>query len=146
MKRAPLIARFLAFVIDIAFLWCVAALMTGSVIAGYSLGASRISFADPVAVGLAVVLIFLFFNLFLSLFYFTYLTSGGGKTIGKDVFNIRVVRRHDEGNVGLARAFVRACAYALSTFPFLLGFFMAFLLKGKALHDVLTGTKVAREE
>lgn len=146
MRRAAPAARFLAFVIDVVFLWCAAVLTTGSIITGYFLGAERVSFRDPVALGLVFGLVFFLSNLVLSLFYFTYLTSGGARTMGKEVFKIRVVRRRDEGNVGWGRAFARTCACALSAFPFFLGFLMAFFFRGRALHDILAGTKVVREE
>lgn len=146
MKRAPLSARLLAFLIDVAFLGCAAAIITGSAVAGYSIGAGDVPSRDPVAAAFVTFLVFVLSGLFLFLFYFTYLTSGEGRTIGKSITGIRVVRASDEGRMGWGRALARTCAYALSAFPFLLGFFMAFLLGGRALHDLLTGTRVTREE
>ena len=75
----------------------------------------------------------------LFLFYFTYLTAHGEMTLGKASFRLKVVRRGDEQELGLARAFGRACAYGVSALPFFLGFFMAFVLKGRAFHDILAG-------
>jgi uncharacterized RDD family membrane protein YckC len=146
MKRASLIARFFAFVIDLVFLFFITALVTGSIFAGYSIGAGRVPSRDPVGAVLTAILVFILSGIVLFLFYFTYLTSGKGRTIGKNVFGIKVVRAKDEGEVGWGRALARTCTYVLSAFPFLLGFIMAFLFGGRALHDILTGTRVAREE
>jgi len=146
MKRATLTARFFAFVIDVAFLWCVSTFLCLSVIAGHVAGADRYSFKDPMRLGVEILLVFFLSNLFLFLFYFTYLTAHGEMTIGKSIFKIKVVRRRDEHDLGLARAFGRACGYLFSAIPFLLGFLAPFFLKGRAFHDILAGTKVAKEE
>jgi uncharacterized RDD family membrane protein YckC len=146
MKRASLAARFFALVIDMAFLWSVSALTAVSIVVGHSAGAGRVSSKDVVATVVEGLITFLLFGIFLFLFYFTYLTAHGESTLGKSVFKLKVVRRRDEGNLEWGRAFVRACCYAVSAFPFFLGFFVALLLKGRALHDMLAGTEVAREE
>ena len=129
MKRAPLTARFLAFVIDVAFLWLVAASITGSIVAGYSIGAGRVSFKDPVCLGLEIAIAFFLSNLCLFLFYFTYLTAHGERNIGKGRLQAESGARRDETNLGWGRAFARAWAYFFSAFPFLFGFFVAFLLR-----------------
>lgn len=146
MKRASLAARFFALVIDGAFLWCVSALLTAAVILGCLAGGDPMGSGNPLAAALKIFLLFFFSNLLLSLFYFTSLTASGEKTLGKAVFGLKVVVREDGSDIGWGRAFWRACGYVFSAFPFLLGFFMAFLLRGRALHDVLAGTKVVREE
>jgi uncharacterized RDD family membrane protein YckC len=146
MKRASLTARFFAFVIDVAFLWCVSALLTSAAILGRLAGADPVSPAKPVAAALEILLVFFLSNMLLSLFYFTCLTAHGETTLGKAAFGLKVVNHEDGTDIGWGRAFGRACAYALSAFPFLLGFFMAFLLRGRAVHDVLAGTRVVREE
>lgn len=146
MKRASVAARFFALVIDMAFLWSVSALMVVLIVAGHLTGADHLSPKDPIAAALESLVIFLLFSLFLFLFYFTYLTAHGESTLGKGIFKLKVVRRRDERDLEWGRAFVRACCYVVSAFPFFLGFFVAFLTKGRALHDMLTGTEVAREE
>jgi len=146
MKKAPVTAQFFAFIIDVAFLWCVSGLMSASIIAGHLTAADRVSLKDPIAAALEILLVFFLVETFLFLFYFTYLTAHGEMTLGKSIFRLKVVRRGDEQEIGLARAFGRACAYGVSALPFLLGFLMAFVLKGRAFHDILAGTKVGQEE
>ena len=146
MKRASVAARFFAFVVDLAFLWSVSALMAVLIVIGHLMGTDRFSSKDPIAAALEALIIFAFFCSLLFLFYFTYLTAHGEKTLGKTLFKLKVVRRGDEGDLEWGRALARACAYGISAFPFLLGFFAAFLLRGRALHDVLSGTIVTREE
>jgi uncharacterized RDD family membrane protein YckC len=146
MKRASMAARFFAFVIDMAFLWSVSALMAVAIAVGRLTGADRVSSKDLVATSVEILIIFFLFFLFLFLFYFTYLTGHGERTIGKSALKLKVVRRRDGGDLEWWRAFARACGYWVSSFPFFLGFFMAFFTKGRALHDMLTGTMVARDE
>ncbi len=144
MKRAPAAARLLAFLVDIAFLSCVSALILLSGIAGYLTGLGRFRPIDPIETLRIFLTAFVFLKLFLFVFYFTYLTAHGEQTIGKAAFGLKVVRRADGRDIGLGRALARACCYAVSGFPLFLGFFMAFLLKGRALHDMLTGTEAIR--
>lgn len=146
MKRAPLAARFFAFVIDVALVGCLAALITASIVTGYFLGANPVYPGSPINVAIEIVLAFFLTALLLFLFYFTYLNVSGETTPGKSLFRIRVVRKKDDGGLGWGRAFVRACAYAFSAFPLFLGFFMAFFLKGRALHDLIAATRVTRED
>ena len=96
MKRASLTARFFAFVIDVAFLWCVSGLMSASIIAGHLTAAERVSLKDPIAAALEILLVFFLVETFLFLFYFTYLTAHGEMTLGKSIFRLKVVRRGDE--------------------------------------------------
>ena len=77
------------------------------------------------------------------LYYFTYLTADGEQTIGKSICRIRVVTK-DGDNLGRIRAFLRCICYGFSTLPLLLGFLMAFLFRGHALHDILCGTMVIK--
>ncbi len=90
--------------------------------------------------------IFFFFEIFLFLFYFTYLTARGENTFGKHVFKLRVVASADNAPLGLMRSLARALAYWLSALPLFLGFWMALLPGGRTLHDVIAGTTVIKEE
>lgn len=74
--------------------------------------------------------------------YETVFSSGGRATLGKRLMNIRV-RAADGGDLSAGKAFVRACAYFLSSFTLNLGYLMALVTVNKrALHDVLAGSRV----
>ena len=146
MKRASLIARFVAFLIDTAFLFCVSLLLVAVGCAGFMLGTDRIAPRSGLTgTLLLLILVFLAIKVFLFLFYFTYLTAHGERTIGKSILGLKVVRRTDEEAIGYGRSLVRACGYWISAFPLFLGFLMAILLKGRTLHDLLAGTMVVKE-
>lgn len=147
MKRASTFIRLFAFLTDIAFLACVSVFLFVSGFTGYLIGAGMgySSSGDFLPLLHSFLAIFKVFAVFLFLFYFTYLTAYGEKTIGKSLFGIAVVRKQDEGEIGYLRSLWRACAYWISAFPFFLGFFVAFLLKGRSLHDILAGTMVTKE-
>ncbi len=74
----------------------------------------------------------------------TVLTSRwGGRTIGKNMFGIRVMNG-DESPIGIPKSLLRALAKLFSTVFFGLGFLTALLDKGsKTWHDKMAGTLVA---
>jgi uncharacterized RDD family membrane protein YckC len=148
MKRASLFARFLAIVIDLSFLLSVSLLLFASGLIGalMGVGAGKASFSDLLSTLRIFVFVFFFFEIFLFLFYFTYLTAWDENTFGKYIFGIRVVRRRDNAPLGLTRSLVRALVYWLSALPLFLGFCMALVSGGRALHDVIVGTAVIKEE
>ena len=148
MKRASLLARFLAILFDLSFLLSVSVLLFASGLSGavMGIGVGRDSFYELLSTLRAFVPVFFFFEIFLFLFYFTYLTAAGESTFGKYIFRLRVVRRRDSAPVGVTRSLVRALAYWLSALPLLLGFCMALVSGGRALHDVIAGTMVIQEE
>jgi uncharacterized RDD family membrane protein YckC len=148
MKRASLFARFLAILVDLSFLVSVSVLLFVSGLIGVvmGVGVSKTSFCDLLSAIRAFVSIFFFFEIFLFLFYFTYLTARGENTFGKRIFRLRVVRRRDNAPVGVTRSLARALAYWLSALPLFLGFCMAVVSGGRALHDVIAGTAVVKEE
>jgi uncharacterized RDD family membrane protein YckC len=148
MKRASLFARFLAILIDISFLLCVSVLLMASGLIGavMGVGGSIASSSDLLSILKTFVSVFFFFEIFLFLFYFTYLTARDESTFGKHVFRLRVVRKRDNAPLGVMRSLVRALAYWLSALPLFLGFWMALPFGGLALHDVIAGTMVIEEE
>ncbi len=148
MKRASLFARFLAILIDLSFLLCVSVLLLASGLTGavMGVGAGVASSSDLLSTLKSFVSIFFFFEIFLFMFYFTYLTACGESTFGKHMFGLRVVRRSDNAPLGVARSLARVLAYWLSALPLFLGFWMALPLGGLALHDVIAGTMVIKEE
>lgn len=146
MKRAPLFLRVLAFLLDLGFLFFVCLLLFISGLAGYMSGAEPVrSFSGFLLKFWGFFPVFFFFSSFLFLFYFTYLSAHGESTFGKSVFRMSVVRRRDGETIGFGRSLLRALFYWVSAFPLFAGFLVAFLLKGRSLHDMLTGTMVIRE-
>jgi len=141
MKRASVFVRFAAQLVDLVFLVVIFLLIFVAAGAGYK-GAAGVSFREAVrgagflpTLGCVVVYCF----------YFTYLTMHGCQTIGKSLLQMRVVRRDGEPISG-TRAFFRSFFYIVSAVPFLWGFFLAFLLKRRAVHDILAGTVVVEVE
>ena len=84
------------------------------------------------------------FLLLLDVGYVTMLTAIGGQTFGKMTFGIRVVDSHG-GGVSFSMALVRSLGYLVSGLPLGLGvLWMVIDTDGRALHDLLAGTRVAR--
>ena len=148
MRRAPLFARLLAFLIDVVFLLCVSLGLFAAGLLGFVAGASviRAASADRFSSLSAFTGLFFFFEIFLFLFYFTYLTSHGEQTLGKAALGLRVVGRREGTPISFFRSLGRAFAYWASALPLFLGFSMAFVLGGRTLHDMLAGTMVVKEE
>lgn len=81
---------------------------------------------------------------FLPAIYFWIFHSMNGQTIGKMIFQIRVVRE-DGTPIGYGRALFRFLAYFISILPFGAGFLWAFVdKKGQSLHDKLARTVVIK--
>jgi len=79
-----------------------------------------------------------------ALLYFTILEWLGGGTLGKRLFRLRV-RKGDGRTIGLLRAVWRNLMKPVSAAPCLLGLLIVpFLPRKQALHDLLSGTHVAR--
>jgi uncharacterized RDD family membrane protein YckC len=76
------------------------------------------------------------------LLYFAFATRLGGRTAGKGIMNIKVVRISGQP-VGFSRSVGRYLSYFLSALPLFAGFVMAGVTREKrALHDYIAGTKV----
>jgi uncharacterized RDD family membrane protein YckC len=138
MNRASAFSRVIAFFIDLTVLVLVDLLFNSFSLLGYAIGSGWSNQGGPALPSgpLSIVV---------GLFYFTYLTAGGAQTIGKRSVGIRVVGTNGE-HVGMVRSFWRSCCYLLSAFPLFFGFFLAFVIRGRSLHDLLAGTAVVKEE
>ena len=143
MSRASAFARLFALAIDIIFLFVVHVFLVAAAFSGHALWLEPTSFIllSTRIMEFSPVLLLSF--LFVVFYYFTYLTACGEQTIGKSLFGIRVVTKGGE-DLGRIRAFFRCICYGLSAFPLLLGFLMAFVFRGNALHDILCRTMVVR--
>lgn len=129
--------------IDILFLFIVKLLLVAAAFAGDMLWAERTPFTLLSARLIEFSPLLSLSFLFVVLYYFTYLTADGEQTIGKTIFGIRVVTTDGE-NLGRIRALVRCICYGFSTLPLFLGFLMAFIFRGHALHDILCRTMVVK--
>jgi uncharacterized RDD family membrane protein YckC len=138
MKRASSFLRILAFLVDLLVLVLAGVLLKSFSDFGYFLGTGGLGQEHQ---GLPIF----FLCLLMGLFYFTFLTMGGSQTAGKRLIGIRVTTLSGEA-AGLSRSLWRSCCYLLSAFPFFFGFLLAFVIKGRSLHDCLAGTMVVKEE
>jgi uncharacterized RDD family membrane protein YckC len=143
MTRASALARLFALMVDILFLLMVQLLIFAAAFLGHMVWVESSSFTLLYGRVMDFSPVLSLSFLFVVLYYFTCLTADGEQTIGKTVFGIRVVTREGE-NPSRVRALLRCLCYGLSAFPFFLGFLMAFVFRGRALHDILCGTMVVR--
>jgi uncharacterized RDD family membrane protein YckC len=143
MTRASVLARFLALIVDIVFLFIVQILLFAAAFLGHLLWVRPSSFGQLSAKLSEFSPVLSLAFLFVMLYYFTSLTAHGEQTIGKSVLSIRVVTTRGD-NPGTIRAFLRCICYGFSALPFFLGFLMAFVFRGRALHDLLCGTMVVK--
>jgi uncharacterized RDD family membrane protein YckC len=142
--NAPFISRAIAFLLDIAAVFCALGLIILAVLAGLagsSVASDDLTMAQVLLLSLVVVLSVLV----IPPFYFTFLTCYEGQTLGKWVMGIRAVDR-DGRPMSALRAFLRFSCYVLSALPFLAGFLLALMAPGRSLHDLLVGTRVMEEE
>jgi uncharacterized RDD family membrane protein YckC len=141
MRKASLFVRFLAFSIDILVLACLTGLILIATIAGYVLSPG----SSPVPQFSSLLLIFVSGSSFVFIFYFTYLTMNGAGTIGKSIFHLKVVRQ-DGSYLNFFRAFARCIAYLPSLSFWLLSLLVALVFEGRAIHDIIAGSRVIEEE
>lgn len=139
MKAASLFVRMIAGFIDCLVIVTALFLLFIAIIPGY---------ADPETLTLAkisgTIALFFFSSIFVSVFYFTYLTMGDGKTIGKSLFGLRVVTTSGD-KLTFIRSFTRTLCYGLSALPCFAGFYLAFILRRRTFHDLASGTVVIEE-
>lgn len=134
---AGVFTRFLAFVIDMAFvLFMYGVIATGVRLAvDMFLGVERAETSgEPVlwSVGLALW----------ALVYLATALTITGRTIGKGLLGLKVVTR-EGGPLGARQALVRVVTFPLSVIPAGLGFVGVLVgRERRALHDVLAGSAV----
>ena len=143
MTRASVLVRFFALIVDIVFLFIVQTLLFAAAFFGHLLWVRPSSFGQVSAkLGEFSPVITIAF-LFIVLYYFTSLTAYGEQTVGKSILGIRVVTTKGYF-LSRMRAFLRCICYGLSALPFFLGFVVALIFRGRALHDLLCGTQVVK--
>lgn len=144
MKRASMFARFFAFFLDIIIVFFLCIVVLISVLTGYIVGHGHSDYFFNIGKIAWLFAVFCLASVFLFAFYFTYLSAGEGSTIGKRIFNLRIVRQ-DGMHTSLTRSLLRSISYFLSASVFFIGFLMAPFFRGKALHDFIADTQVIEE-
>jgi uncharacterized RDD family membrane protein YckC len=95
---------------------------------------------------LRLAVLFNLLYLFMCMAYFTYFHGICGKTPGKMVFGLKVIRETGEP-LTFGTAFLRWIGYFVSSLPLNLGFiWIAFDRKKQGFHDKLAGTVVILDE
>ncbi|MER3445783.1 MAG: hypothetical protein C4291_02610 [Candidatus Dadabacteria bacterium] len=133
-------SRIAAFIIDLIIIFGIATLTLGIglLFAGTSFS---LGWGEGVDVLIPVYIILLF----LGSTYFVFLEGITGKTIGKMILGIRIIRDDGE-SMRLWEAFVRWLGYYVSAFFIFIGFIWAvFDSKSQAWHDKFAGTYVVKE-
>jgi uncharacterized RDD family membrane protein YckC len=135
--RAPFSLRCGALLIDYIILIGIVAFST--LLARIMGGGARSSGDATETLGLVIALAVAVLN-------FVLLTAWRGQTVGKWATGLRIVRT-DGQRVGVGRSLVRhLVGYPLSLLTLGLGFLIAaFNSNGRALHDVIAGTVVVRD-
>jgi uncharacterized RDD family membrane protein YckC len=133
-------SRVKAFIIDLILIFGSATLTLGVGLffigAGFSGDRGRIM---DVLIPIYVIL------LFLGSTYFVFLEGVTGKTIGKMILGIRIIKDDGE-SMRLWEAFVRWLGYYVSAFFIFIGFVWAiFDSKNQTWHDKFAGTYVVKE-
>lgn len=96
------------------------------------------------AAGVVAAGIFAFLLIGIPCLYFTLTTAFGGQTLGKRVFNLKVVRA-DGMPISIFRSFLRWLCSIVFSVPLFLGCLIAaFRNDRRALHDLVSGTKVVQ--
>jgi uncharacterized RDD family membrane protein YckC len=133
-------SRVTAFIIDLILIFGIATLTLGVGLfctgTGFRVGPERF---------MNVLVPIYFILLFLGSTYFVFLEGFAGKTVGKMIVGIKIIRGDGE-SMGLWEAFVRWLGYFVSAFFIFIGFIWAiFDSKGQAWHDKFAGTYVVKE-
>src|SRR4030066_248912 len=132
--------RIGAFLLDIIILFVVTTL---TLWVGFSLGSIVFNIREENFINVIVPLYLILF--FLSTTYFVFLQGFSGKTIGKMLFGIRVIRTDGE-SIGFWDALIRWVGYFISLIFIFIGFIWAvFDPKRQAWHDKFAETYVVKE-
>jgi uncharacterized RDD family membrane protein YckC len=136
---ATVVSRGLALTVDLLIATILAALLSG--VARLFADAINVHFSN----GGKPVVVFLLSLPVVFVWYCTIFWWLAGRTLGKQLFGVRVIDR--KGNhPGLVRSFVRAVCYGISAI-FLIGFvWAAFDRRNQAFHDKIARTFVVYDD
>jgi uncharacterized RDD family membrane protein YckC len=140
--NARFLPRTVAFVVDLVVLGLLdgALFLTTTAAVGV---AAALRDGSSAAAGDLVEALFTAGQIGLFLGYFGLLHAGPGQTLGKALVGLRVVGS-DGRDLALHQSLLRAAAYAFSALPLGIGFFLAAMPAGRALHDYLIGSRVVQ--
>lgn len=126
-------ASFIDFIIlNILTLVCICCAL---LILGYKIDKSLLLIKEH------VILIYLVL-LFLSTSYFVLMQGFGGRTIGKLLLSLKVIKK-DGIEIGFIDSFIRFIGYFISAVPVFLGFIWSYIdSNSQAWHDKIAGTVV----
>ena len=134
-------ARFMALLIDVLLLGCLAVFSLAFMLRGTE-GISLVSLSGLITLAVMYALFWPAWLLFFAASYFVVLHSCGGQTLGKIFMGIQVVSLSGS-ELSLGSSFLRLVGYLLSAIPFGAGFFWTVLDKDHASwHDRLAGSRV----
>jgi uncharacterized RDD family membrane protein YckC len=139
---APFVPRALAFIVDLVILGLLDGVLFVATIAAVGVAGLLRNGAVPDP-GDVIEALFTAGQIGLFFGYFGLLHTGGGQTLGKALVGIRVVRS-DGRDLTLVPSLLRAGAYAFSALPLGIGFLLAAMPPGRALHDYLIGSRVVQ--
>ncbi|MGI9533536.1 MAG: RDD family protein [Thermodesulfobacteriota bacterium] len=140
LTLASFTSRFFAFLIDIILIILISfvTLIFGLFAAGY----------DPIKgmINLSFILLPVYIILtLLATTYLLFLHAYSGKTVGKVIFGIRVVRE-DGSSINLSDSFIRWIGYYISALPLFYGYFSAiFDLNYQTWHDKISKSYVIKD-
>ena len=142
---AGILARFIALLIDNIMMWIIAVGLTLLLVPFLGLAGNTDSAFLGLLAGTAM-LVLLVIILALQFFYFGYMWSKSGQSIGMKMVGVRVVRRHDGDRLSFLRAGLRGTlGYYISGLVFSLGYIWAIFDPNKeAWHDKLFDTWVVK--
>jgi len=130
----------MAFLIDLAILFGTTAL---TLALGLFLADTDLDIKSDGFMNLIIVIYLAL--LFVGSTYFVFLQGFGGRTIGKMILGIRIIRDDGE-SIGLREAFIRWVGYFISILFVFIGFVWAlFDSRCQTWHDKFAGTYVVRE-
>jgi uncharacterized RDD family membrane protein YckC len=134
-RPAPVIARFIAVVLDLVMLVAIDA-----IVIYFTLQISGLALDELSILPKGPLIAFL---LLLNAGYFAAFTAGG-QTLGKMATGIRVVGIESFGTLDAGQAVMRTVVWMLLAVPAGLGFLTLFNRDRRGLHDRLAGTRVVR--
>lgn len=141
--------RFFAFMLDNLIIYLLS--LTVFLIGMFALGASTVlpdlgtGWGRMLTAAFRIAILFNILCLFMCMIYFTYFIGICGRTPGKMVFGLKVIRENGEAP-GFGTAFLRWIGYFISSLPLNLGYiWIALDSKKQGFHDKLAGTVVILE-
>ena len=98
-----------------------------------------------ISVTLGLVLLLPVIPILLSPIYFTLLEGRNGKTLGKSMMGLKVIKNSDSSEISYLRAFARHLIDPFaSLFLWIPSLIVIYITKGRRIGDLIAGTKVVK--